>query len=88
MERLIINGDPDIRKGAVIEHDGRELVCFSVTRNGDYHGPAEVQLSCVVGDEAEVEAFQRREFIPHFLEVSAVDADDVTVVAPRGELTA
>lgn len=86
MKRLIINGDPDIRKGAVIEVDGDEWVCFSVTRNGDYHGPAEVQLSCVVGDEDEVEAFERRDYVPHFLDVTAVDADDVAVVSARGEL--
>ena len=87
MERLIVNGDPGIRKGAVVEVDGVERVCFSVTRNGDYHGPAEVQLSCVVGDVDEAEAFERREFVPHFLEVTALDADDLTVIRARGELS-
>lgn len=87
MERLIINGDPGIRKGAVIEVDGEERICFSVTRNGDYHGPAEVQLWCVVGDADETGAFERREFVPHALEVTALDADDVTVVSAKGELT-
>ena len=87
MERLIINGDPGIRKGAVVEVDGAERVCFSVTRNGDYHGPADVQLSCVVGDADEAEAFERRDFVPHFLDVTALDADDVTVVRSRGELS-
>lgn len=86
MERIIINGDPGIRKGAVIEVDGRERVCFSVTRNGEYHGPDRVQLSCVVGDEEEVGAFERREYIPHFLDVTAVDAEDVTVISPKGKL--
>ncbi len=71
----------------MVEVDGEERVCFSVTRNGDYHGPDRVQLSCVVGDAAEAGAFERREFIPHFLDVSAVDAEDVTVVSPRGQLT-
>jgi hypothetical protein len=87
MERLIINGDPGIRKGAVIEVDGEERVCFSVTRNGDYHGPEQVQLSCVVGDADETAAFERREFIPHFLDVTALEADAVTVVSPKGELS-
>lgn len=88
MERLIINGDPGIRKGAVIEVDGEERVCFSISRNGEFHGPERVQLWCVVGEEAEAEAFERREFVPHALEVTALDADDVTVVTARGELPA
>ncbi|MFB6359958.1 MAG: HAH_0734 family protein [Halobacteriales archaeon] len=86
MERLIITGDPGVRKGAVIEVDGEELVCFTVTRNGDYHGPEEVQLWCVAGEEDETEAFERREFIPHALDVTALDADDLTVVSEKGEL--
>lgn len=86
MERLIINGDPGIRKGAVIEIDGEERVCFSVTRNGDYHGPEQVQLACIVGDPEETAAFERREYIPHFLEVTALDADEVNVTSPKGEL--
>ena len=28
MKRLIIHGDPGIRKDAVIEYDGEEYVCF------------------------------------------------------------
>lgn len=87
MKRLIINGDPGIRKGAVIDVDGEELVCFAVTRNGDFHGPADVQLWCVVGTPDETEAFERRDFVPHFLDVRAVDDEDVTVVSPKGELT-
>ncbi len=88
MKRLIVNGDPGIRKGAVIEHDGEEVVCFSVTRNGDYHGPERVQLSCVVGTPDETEEFHTRSYIPHFLETDAVDADEVTVIEPKGELSA
>lgn len=87
MERLIVNGDPGIRKGAVIELDGEERVCFAVTRNGDYHGPERVQLWCVVGDRSETEAFERRQFIPHTLEVTAMDAEDLTVVSPKGQLS-
>ena len=88
MERLIINGDPGIRKGGVIEVDGEERVCFSISRNGEYHGPETVQLWCVVGTPDETEAFQRRRFVPHALEVTALDADDVTVVTERGDLPA
>lgn len=80
MKRLIINGDPGIRKGAIVEYDGEELVCFSVTRNGDYHGPRRVQLWCVVGEETEREDFELQRYIPHFLDVEAVPADSVNVI--------
>lgn len=88
MKRLIVHGDPGIRKGAVVEVDGEERICFAVTRNGDYHGPNEVQLWCTIGTPEEIEAFERREFIPHILETSAVDADDVTVISRKGDLAA
>ena len=80
MKRLIVMGDPGIRKGAVVEVDGEEQVCFSVTRNGDWHGPDEVQLWCVVGTEDEREDFVQRNYIPHFLDVESVDADDLEIV--------
>lgn len=88
MKRLLLNGNPGIRKGAIIEFDGDELVCFSVTRNGDYHGPGRVQLSCVVGSADEYETFQNREFIPHRLDVEAVDGGAVTVIESQGDLAA
>jgi len=86
MRRLIINGDPGIRKDAVIEHDGEERLCFSVTRQGDWHGPDRVQLWCVIGTEAERETFEKRNFIPHFLEVDRVDAEAVDVIKAKGDL--
>ena len=86
MKRLIITGDPGIRKGAVIEYDGDEVICFGISRNGEWHGPKEVQLWCTVGDESEIEDYEYRNFIPHFLDVDRVDASDVTVVKPKGEL--
>jgi hypothetical protein len=86
MRRLIIEDDPGIRKDAVIDYDGEELVAFQVTRNGDFHGPEEVQLWCVVGTEDEREDFDKRKFIPHFLEVDRVDAGAVKVVTKGGEL--
>jgi len=85
MRRLIVRGDPGIRKGAVVEYDGEELVCFQVTRNGDWHGPDDVQLWCVVGAEGEREDFQRRNYVPHFLDVETVDADDLTVRSEKGK---
>ncbi|MFB6117532.1 HAH_0734 family protein [Halosegnis sp.] len=86
MRQLIIHGDPGIRKDAVIELDGEELHCFSVKRQGDWHGPDEVQLWCTVGTEEEAETFARREFIPMHLETEDVDADEVTVIKAKGEL--
>jgi len=88
MKRLIIHGDPGVRKGAVIERDGEEEVLFGVTRNGDWHGPERVQLWCVAGDRDEYEDYEKRNYIPHWLEVETVDADDVTVVrAEKSTLT-
>ncbi|MFC7240140.1 HAH_0734 family protein [Saliphagus sp. GCM10025317] len=86
MKRLIIHGDPGIRKGAVVEHDGEELVCFGISRNGEWHGPDRVQLWCTVGEEGEYEDFQRRNFTPHWLEVIRADASEVTVLEPKGDL--
>ncbi len=86
MKRLIIHGDPGIRKGAVIDYDGEELVCFGISRNGEWHGPEEVQLWCTVGAESEFEEFERQEFLPHFLDVDRVDAEAVDVVRPQGDL--
>lgn len=86
MKRVIINGDPGIRKGGIIQVDDEELYCFSVTRNGDYHGPSRVQLWCVCGEADEFEAFEKREFIPHFLDTVSVEAEDVSVIREKGDL--
>jgi hypothetical protein len=86
MRRLVIAGDPGIRKDAVIEYDGEELVCFQVTRNGDWHGPEEVQLWCVAGSEDEREDFDRRNYVPHFLDVERVEAGAVDVLKAKGDL--
>jgi hypothetical protein len=83
MQVLIVHGDPGIRKGAVIEHDGEEQVCFAIQRQGDYHGPDEVQLWCTIGTEAEREDFEKRRFVPHWLDVDSIDAEALTVVNPR-----
>lgn len=87
MKRVIIHGDPGIRKGGIIEYDGEEYVCFGISRQGEWHGPDRVQLWCTVGEESEFEDFERRNFIPMHLEVDAVDADDVEVIRERGQLT-
>jgi len=86
MKRLIVNGDPGIRQDGIIEYDDQEMVCFSVTRNGDYHGPNEVQLWCVIGTEDEREDFDRRNYIPHFLETESIDAEALTVIKGKGDL--
>ncbi|MFC6836227.1 HAH_0734 family protein [Halomarina ordinaria] len=86
MKNLIINGDPGIRKDAVIEYDGEEVVCFSVKRQGDWHGPDRVQLWCTIGTEDEREAYERREYIPMHIPTEHVDAEAVTVVTGKGDL--
>lgn len=84
MKRLIIHGDPGIRKDGVIEYEGQEHVCFGVARQGEWHGPDRVQLWCTIGTEDEREDFQRRNFIPMHMEVDDVDASDVTVIRKKG----
>ncbi|ELZ13822.1 hypothetical protein C479_03216 [Halovivax asiaticus JCM 14624] len=80
MKQLIIHGDPEIRKDAVLSIDGEEVVCFGINRMGEWHGPDRVQLWCTVGTEDEREAYELRSYIPHFLDVEHYDADEVTVV--------
>ncbi len=88
MKRLIIHGDPGIRKDAIISYDGGEEVrCFSISRNGEWHGPDEVQLWCIVGDESERQDFDEQNYIPHHLEVDRVDAETVDVIKAKGKLS-
>lgn len=86
MKRLIIHGDPGIRKNAVIDYDGGEKVCFSISRQGDWHGPDRVQLWCVIGEEDEREDFETRNYVPHFLDTEDIDADAVEVIKHADEL--
>lgn len=80
MKNLIINGDPGIRKGGVIEVGGEEYLCFSVKRQGDWHGPDRPQLWCTIGQENERETYERREYVPMHIETLSTDAGAVTVV--------
>lgn len=84
MKQLIIHGDPGIRKGAIVDYDGQEYVCFSIKRQGEWHGPDQVQLWCTIGTEDERETYSRRDYIPMHLEVDAVDAADVEVIQAKG----
>ncbi|MCU4741429.1 hypothetical protein OB955_11450 [Halobacteria archaeon AArc-m2/3/4] len=86
MKRLIIHGDPGIRKDAVIEYDGEELTCFGINRNGEWHGPERVQLWCTVGDESEREDYQKRNYVPHFMDVDRADAEEIEVLSEKGAL--
>jgi len=86
MKRLIIHGDPGVRKDGIVEVDGEEYTLFQVTRNGDWHGPDRVQLWCIAGQPDEEEDFEKRNYIPHFLDVEAVDAEAVEVKKRAGEL--
>jgi hypothetical protein len=85
VKRLIVHGDPGVRKDGEITVEGQDYVCFSVTRNGDWHGPAEVQLWCVVGSDEERDRFASREYVPHFLDTERVDADAVEVTKRGGD---
>ena len=86
MRNLIINGDPGIRRGAVIEYDGEEVTCFSIKRQGDWHGPERVQLWCTIGTEDEREAYETREYIPMHLPTERAEADAIEVVKSKGDL--
>jgi hypothetical protein len=86
MQHLIVHGDPGIRKDAIINYDDTEQVCFSIQRQGDYHGPDEVQLWCVIGTEDEREAFDKREFVPHWLDVDDIEAEALDVIEAAGDM--
>lgn len=86
MKRLIIRGDPGVRRDGIIDYDGGEKVLFQVTRNGDWHGPDRVQLWCVIGDESERDDYEEQTYIPHFLDVETVDAGAVDVVKRAGDM--
>ncbi|WP_411965571.1 HAH_0734 family protein [Haloferax sp. YSMS24] len=85
MKKLIIHGDPGVRRDGVIKYDGEEYICFSIDRQGDWHGPDRVQLWCTVGTEDEREAFEKREYVPHWLETEGVDAEAIEVVRKSGQ---
>ncbi|MFB6293251.1 MAG: HAH_0734 family protein [Halonotius sp.] len=87
MQMLIVTGDPGIRKNAIINHDGEEKVCFSIQRQGDWHGPDEVQLWCTIGTEDERETFEKREYVPNWLDVDTIDAEALDVVQANNELS-
>ncbi|MEF8812335.1 MAG: HAH_0734 family protein [Halovenus sp.] len=83
MQKLIIRGDPGIRKGAVIAYEGEEYVCFGINRQGDWHGPDRPQLWCTIGRADEQEAYERREYIPMYLDVDDAEAEEIDVVQAR-----
>jgi hypothetical protein len=86
MKRLIVHGDPGIRKGAIINYDGVEQICYSISRQGEWHGPDRMQLWCVVGTEDEREDFEKQRYIPLHLETDTVEADALDVVRAKGDL--
>ena len=86
MKRLIVHGNADLRKDGIINYDGKEQRAFSVSRNGEWHGPEDVQLWCIIGTEDEREAYVTRDFVPHFLDVESIDAEDLDVVQSKGNL--
>ena len=87
MRKLIVHGALDMRNDAVIDYDDEEYVVFSIQRQGDYHGPDEPQLWCTIGKEEEREAFEKREFVPHWLRVDTIDAEALDVVKAKTNLS-
>jgi hypothetical protein len=87
MQHLIVRGDPGIRRDAVIEYDGDRLVCFGISKQGEWHGPDEPQLWCTVGTPDEREAYDKREYVPHWLDVDTVDAEALDVIEASGDLS-
>lgn len=86
MKKLIVHGDPGLRKGGIINYDGQEMTVYSHQRQGEYHGPDEPQLWLTIGTEDEWETFEKREFVPHWLEVDTIDAEALDIVKAKGEL--
>ncbi|MFB6185160.1 MAG: HAH_0734 family protein [Haloarculaceae archaeon] len=84
MKKLIIHGDPGVRKDGKIRVDDEEYVCFGISRQGEWHGPDRVQLWCTVGSEDERETFERREYVSMHLDTTDVDAADVEVLQKKG----
>lgn len=88
MKKLIIEGNPGIRRDSVISYGDEEAIhCFSVARQGEWHGPERMQLWCTVGYEDEYEDFMKRNYIPHFLDVDRIDAEAVEVVEKKKRLS-
>ena len=86
MQKLIVHGDPGIRKEAIINYEGEVMVVFALQRQGEWHGPDEPQLWCTIGTEDEREAFEKRNYVPHWLEVDTIDAEALDVVKAKGDL--
>jgi len=87
MQHLIIRGDPGIRRDAVIEYDGEELVCFGINVQGGWHGPDEPQLWCTVGTEDEREAYDKREYVPTGSTSTRSTPRELDVIKAKGELS-
>jgi len=83
MKKLVINGDPGVRKGGIIGYDGEEWICFGVARQGEFHGPDRPQVRCTIGTEDERETYERRDYIPMHLETESTTAEEIEVVRKR-----
>lgn len=84
MKRLIIHGDPGVRKNGLIDYDGQEMVIFAISRNCEWHGAERPQLWCTIGTEDERDDFEEQNYIQHFLETESIDADAVDVIRAKG----
>jgi hypothetical protein len=86
MQKLIVLGEPGIRRDAIIDYGGKEMVVFDIDRQGEWHGPEAVQLWCTIGTEDEREIYEKRRYVPHWLDVETIDAAELDVVTAGDEL--
>jgi hypothetical protein len=85
MKNLIIQGNPDLRKGGRIQYDGDEYTVYSINVQGEWHGPDRPQLWCTIGSEDERETFETQEYIPMHLPTEDVAVEDIEVLRERAE---
>ncbi|WP_435066343.1 DUF7098 family protein, partial [Halobaculum sp. EA56] len=45
------------------------------------------QLWCTIGTDDEQERFEKKEYVPHWLEVDTIEAEALDVVKAGGDLT-
>jgi len=86
MKKLIIHGNPGVRKGGVIEYDGEGSgTCSASTSRARVARARGTPVWCTIGKDDERETFQYQDFIPMHLETENVDAEAVDVIRRKTE---
>ncbi len=79
MKKLIIHGDPGLRKGGRIEYEDEEYEVFTVSRHRDCHpGPATARCTRLGGRRRDV---QDPGIHSEHLDTDDIEAEAVTVLA-------